>query len=127
MTVEQLCALPVRELAAPDAHLHLWTTNGFLFDCQRIFEAWGFQFRSTFIWAKPDFGIGNYWRNAHETLLTAVRGDATRFADKSLRSWLECERGQHSAKPERVRQMIERASAGYSRIWWMRREAAYPR
>ena len=41
MTVEQLCALPVGELAAPDAHLHLWTTNGFLFDCQRILRGLG--------------------------------------------------------------------------------------
>jgi N6-adenosine-specific RNA methylase IME4 len=31
MTVDELCALPVGELAADDAHLHLWTTNGFLF------------------------------------------------------------------------------------------------
>jgi hypothetical protein len=27
MTVDELCALPIRELAADDAHLHLWTTN----------------------------------------------------------------------------------------------------
>lgn len=112
MTVEQICALPVRELAADDAHLHLWTTNGFLFECPKIFEAWGFEFRSSFIWAKPQIGIGNYWRNSHEFLLTAIRGDAKRFNDKSLKSWLECDRGAHSAKPEQVRSLIERASNG---------------
>ena len=110
LTVEQLCALPVGELAAPDAHLHLWTTNGFLFECPRLFAAWGFEFKSSFVWAKPQIGIGNYWRNSHEFLLTAVRGDATRFADKSLKSWLECDRGPHSEKPEMVRTFIERAS-----------------
>jgi N6-adenosine-specific RNA methylase IME4 len=112
MTVDELCALPVRELAAEDAHLHLWTTNAFLFDCPQIFEAWGFTFKSSFVWVKPQIGIGNYWRNAHEFLLTAVRGDATRFNDKSLRSWLECDRGAHSTKPEQVRSFIERASPG---------------
>lgn len=112
MTVDELCALPVRELAADDAHLHLWTTNGFIFECPRIFAAWGFEFRSSFVWAKPQMGIGNYWRNSHEFLLTAIRGDAKRFNDRSLMSWLECDRGRHSAKPEQVRHFIERASPG---------------
>jgi len=112
LTVEQLCALPVGDLVADDAHLHLWTTNGFLFDCPRIFEAWGFEFRSSFVWVKGQIGIGNYWRNSHEFLLTAIRGDAKRFNDHSIRSWLECDRGAHSAKPEQVRSYIERASPG---------------
>lgn len=112
MTVEQICALPVRELAADDAHLHMWTTNAFLFDAPRIFEAWGFEFRSSFVWVKPQIGIGNYWRNSHEFLLTAIRGDAKRFNDRGLQSWLQCDRGAHSAKPEQVRAMIERASHG---------------
>lgn len=112
MTIEELCALPVRDIVADDAHLHLWTTNGFLFECPKIFEAWGFEFRSSFVWVKPQMGIGNYWRNSHEFLLTAIRGDAKRFNDKSLKSWLECDRGVHSAKPEQVRHFIERASPG---------------
>lgn len=112
MTVDELCALPIRDLAADNAHLHLWTTNGFLFECPRIFDAWGFEFRSSFVWIKPQMGIGNYWRNSHEILLTAIRGDAKRFNDHSMKSWLECDRGAHSAKPEQVRQMLQRASAG---------------
>lgn len=112
LTVDQLCELPVRELAADDAHLHLWTTNAFLFECPRIFDAWGFEFRSSFVWAKPQMGIGNYWRNSHEFLLTAIRGDAKRFNDRSLMSWLECDRSRHSEKPFVVRDYIRRASPG---------------
>jgi N6-adenosine-specific RNA methylase IME4 len=112
LTVAQLCEMPVLSLAADDAHLHLWTTNAFLFECPRIFAAWGFEFRSSFVWVKPQMGIGNYWRNSHEILLTAIRGDAKRFNDHSLVSWLECDRGAHSAKPEQVRSMLERASPG---------------
>jgi N6-adenosine-specific RNA methylase IME4 len=112
MTVEQLCALPVARIAADDGHLHLWTTNGFLFEAPKIFAAWGFEFKSTFVWVKPKLGIGNYWRNAHEILLTGVRGDAKRFNDHSLISWLECQRGPHSEKPEQIRSFIERASPG---------------
>jgi len=112
MTVEELCELPIRDLALDDAHLHLWTTNAFIFECPKIFDAWGFEFRSSFVWCKPQMGIGNYWRNSHEFLLTAIRGDAKRFNDKSLMSWMEVDRGRHSAKPEQVRGAIERASTG---------------
>ncbi len=72
----------------------------------------GFEFRSSFAWVKPQIGLGNYWRNSHEILLTAVRGDAKRFNDKSLKSWIEVPRGRHSAKPEQVRRLIERAGKG---------------
>jgi N6-adenosine-specific RNA methylase IME4 len=112
LTVDQLCALPIAKLVGDNAHLHLWTTNAFHFECPKIFNAWGFEYRSMFVWVKPDIGIGNYWRNSHELLMTAVRGDAKHFNDHSLRSWIECERGEHSAKPEPVRHFIERASPG---------------
>ena len=45
-------------------------------------------------------------------MLTAIRGDAKRFNDHCLRSWLQCERSAHSEKPEQVRSFIERASPG---------------
>ncbi len=45
-------------------------------------------------------------------MLTGVRGDAKRFNDHSMPSWLECGRGEHSEKPEQVRALIERASPG---------------
>lgn len=112
LTVDELCELPVRDLAMPNAHLHLWTTNAFLFDCARIFDAWGFEFRSSFIWVKPQMGIGNYWRNSHEFLLTGIRGDAKRFNDRSLMSWMECDRSRHSEKPFIIRDYIRRASPG---------------
>ena len=111
MTVEEICALPVAALAAEQAHLHLWTTNAFLFECPKIFAAWGFEFKSSFVWVKPDLGIGNYWRNAHEILLLGVKGGLT-ARSRSERSWLECGRGPHSAKPEKIRESIERLSPG---------------
>ena len=57
-------------------------------------------------------GIGNYWRNSHEILLTAIRGDAKRFNDHSIMSWLECDRSRHSEKPFIIRDYIRRASPG---------------
>lgn len=112
MTIDEICDMPVGDMAADDAHLHLWTTVAFHREAHRVIEAWGFEFKSMFVWCKTQIGIGNYWRLAHELLFTAVRGDAKRFNDKSLKSWAEFPRGEHSAKPEEVRGMIERASPG---------------
>lgn len=111
MSIDEICAMPIGELAADKCHLHLWTTNAFLFECPKIFDAWGFEFKSTFIWAKPSFGIGNYWRNSHEIMLLAVKGGQTALS-RSEKSWIECKRGGHSAKPEIARHMIERLSPG---------------
>lgn len=111
MSVDAICKLPVPPTVAENAHLHLWTTNAFLFDAQRVIEAWGFAYKSCFVWVKPQIGMGNYWRVSHEFLLLGVRGSLG-FADKSLRSWGEFRRGQHSAKPEEIRDLIHKASPG---------------
>lgn len=109
LTVDEICALPVRDIVADRAHLHLWTTNAFLFDAKCVIEAWGFEYKSCYVWVKPQMGMGNYWRVSHEFLLLGVRGGLT-FSDKSLMSWGEFARGDHSAKPEQIRALIERAS-----------------
>lgn len=111
MTTEEICALPIAALAAKDAHLHIWTTNAFLFDAKNVLEAWGFEYKSCYIWVKPQIGMGNYWRVSHEFLLLGIRGSAP-FSDKSLRSWGEFPRREHSAKPEEIRTLIQRASPG---------------
>src|SRR5262245_6947677 len=111
MAVEDLCALPVAQLAADQAHCHLWVTNAFLFEAPRILAAWGFTYKSTFVWTKPRLGVGHYWRNAHEILLLGVRGGLT-AQKKHLRSWIEAPSHQHSAKPDVVRDRIEQLSPG---------------
>jgi N6-adenosine-specific RNA methylase IME4 len=112
MSIADLCAMPISELVADDAHLHLWTTNAFIKESFDLIDAWGFEYRSMFIWVKPQMGIGNYWRVSHEIMLLGIRGNAKRFNDRSLKSWAEASRTKHSAKPGIVRSMIERASSG---------------
>ena len=110
-SMDEIAALPVRDLAAKKAHLHLWTTNAFLFEAAKIIQAWGFKYKGCFVWVKPQMGIGNYWRVSHEFLLLGVRGGLT-FLDTSFKSWIEAKRGKHSAKPSRIRQIIEAVSPG---------------
>lgn len=111
MSVEEICLLPVGNLAADRAHLHMWVTNAFLFQAWRIFEAWGFVFKSTFVWVKPRMGCGNYWRNSHEILLTGTKGALVGIS-KSEMSWVSRQRASHSDKPDEVRARIEKLSPG---------------
>ena len=111
MSIDQIVNLPVRELAADDAHLHLWTTHSFLFDARHVLEAWGFDYKGVFVWVKPTIGTGYYWRSACEFLLLGVRGRAT-FTDRSIPNWLCHDRHDHSHKPERIRALVERVSPG---------------
>ncbi len=111
MPTKAIAALPIRELAADDCHLHMWTTNAFLPESFAIMDGWGFAYKSIFVWCKPQIGLGNYWRVAHEFMLLGVKGKA-KFGDRSLRSWQVFARSAHSEKPERIRDMIERTSPG---------------
>lgn len=109
MSLDELCQLPIENLAEENAHLHLWTTNGFLFDSKVVMEAWGFTYKSCFVWVKPQMGIGNYWRVSHEFLLLGVRGKL-RFMDKGEMSWRQLDRTKHSKKPYEIRKLIEKVS-----------------
>lgn len=111
MSVADITRLPIADLAASQSHLHLWTTNGFLREAFDVIEAWGFQYKSCFVWIKDRIGMGNYWRVSHEFLMLGIRGDLT-FADRTLPSWLQAERTIHSRKPAAVRALVERASPG---------------
>ena len=111
MTVQEIADLPVSKFVADDAHLHLWTTNAFLFDARSIIEAWGFEYKSCFVWVKPQMGMGNYWRVSHEFMLLGVCGNAE-FGNHDSMSWAEYPRRKHSAKPEEIRTLIERVSPG---------------
>lgn len=110
MTVEEICDMPVPQLAADDAHLHLWTTNAFLHDAFHVMQAWGFDYRSVFVWCKPQMGIGNYWRVSHEFLLLGIRGNVKGFAERCHMSYRVIDRGEHSAKPDVVRDLVSQVS-----------------
>jgi N6-adenosine-specific RNA methylase IME4 len=112
MSIADICNMPIKDLTADAAHLHLWTTNSFLRESFEVIDAWGFEYKSCAVWVKPQMGIGNYVRVAHEFLMIAVKGDCKSFKKKNVLSWFELPRGKHSAKPDYWRQVIEENSPG---------------
>lgn len=75
MTIDEIRALPVAELAGSDAVLWLWTTNKWLREAFTVVDAWGFQYRQTLVWGKNNpMPVGSVAPSAAEFLLAAKRG-----------------------------------------------------
>ncbi|WP_328995804.1 MT-A70 family methyltransferase [Kribbella sp. NBC_01245] len=111
MTLKRIKAMPIRDLAAEDAHLWLWVTNATLRDGYDVAEAWGFTVRSPLTWVKFRLGLGNYLRNSTEHLLFATRGRAP-VNFRSQPTWINAPVQDHSHKPEEQYALIERISDG---------------
>lgn len=95
------------ELAEKDAVLFLWVTSPLLFDCLPIIKAWGFDYKSSFVWDKIKHNMGHYNSVRHEFLLICTRGSCTPDNPKLFDSVQSIERGTHSTKPEEFRTIIE--------------------
>lgn len=117
MTLEEICALPVSEVAADDAILYLWATAPKLIECFEVIKAWGFEYRTNMVWDKMKIGMGYHARNQHELLLICKRGDMPPPAPgQQPPSVIRVERGEHSVKPAEFYEIIERNYPGIGKI-----------
>jgi N6-adenosine-specific RNA methylase IME4 len=108
MTVEEIMALDVPSLMAPDAAMFLWTTVPFAAIAHRLIDHWDFEYKSQATWVKDDIAHGYWFRNRHELLLVATRGKvpAPAMGDQ-FDSVIEAAAREHSVKPDRVYEIIE--------------------
>jgi N6-adenosine-specific RNA methylase IME4 len=113
MAIGEVEALPVRNLAASDAHLYLWTTNQFLEPAYAIARAWGFRPVKVLVWCKAPKGrgLGGTFASATEYILFARRGQL-RSLGRVDRNWWQWPRRDHSAKPEAFLDIVEQVSPG---------------
>ena len=121
MGVDDIAAMPVKQLAAPDAHLLLWITGPLLIEGKHIpiMKAWGFKPSSVaFTWVKLKrsldtrqlrltatqesdlhVGLGLTTRKNAEFCLLGRRGNAKRVS-KSVREIILAPVREHSRKPD---------------------------
>lgn len=60
MSLEQICALDVKSLADRDAVLFMWATFPLLPDALEVVAAWGFKYKTAFVWDKRRSNFGHY-------------------------------------------------------------------
>jgi N6-adenosine-specific RNA methylase IME4 len=129
MTIADVCALPVRDIAARDCHLFLWVTGPHLVigSHLEVMRAWGFKPTAMgFVWIKLKsdrsilrgiteadlaFGLGYTTRKNAEFCLIGRRGNPRRLV-KDVREVIIAPAGAHSEKPAEVHRRIERYCSG---------------
>lgn len=126
MTIEEISALPVEDVAADDAVLFLWFTWPILLGALEIIGAWGFTYKTcAFAWLKADVSTIDlfpdpkladmtlgYWTRANsEICLLATRGKPKRLS-AGVRQGIIEPRRQHSRKPDCVHARIEKLVGG---------------
>lgn len=113
MAIDDICKLPVKEIADTDCVLFLWTTYPMLQEAMKLIEAWGFKYKTIgFQWIKLNkrgkgffFGLGRWTRGNSEPCLIAVKGKPRRI-NNSISQIVEHPIAEHSKKPGIVRKKI---------------------
>lgn len=126
MSMEDIGALPVADLAAEDCCLLMWFVWPTLPEALKIIEQWGFTYKTCgFSWMKADasqldmfrddldadMGLGYWSRSNNESCLLATRGNPKRL-NADVRQGIIEPRREHSRKPDCVYSRIERLVAG---------------
>jgi N6-adenosine-specific RNA methylase IME4 len=121
MTLADIEALPVPDVAADTAHLYLWVPNALLPEGLAVLRAWGFNYKSNIVWHKirkdggsDGRGVGFYFRNVTELILFGVRGKNARTLAPGRRqvNMIETRKREHSRKPDEQYKLIEECSPG---------------
>ena len=121
MPLDDICALPVP--AADNAVLFMWVTSPLLEDSFKVINAWGFKYKSSFVWDKVAHNMGHYNSVRHEFLLIATKGSCTPDVKKLYDSVVSIERTEHSRKPKEFREMIDTLYPVGERLEMFAREA----
>jgi N6-adenosine-specific RNA methylase IME4 len=115
MTVDEIAALPVGEIAAADCDLYLWTTQRYLPAAFDVLKAWGFRYCQTLTWCKKPKGSGQggLYCPTTEFLLLGRKGRMPEGKQRLDTTWWEVKRPmRHSQKPEHFQDIIELQGEG---------------
>lgn len=107
MTVDEIKAMPVKEMCDKNCVLFLWTINKYLEQSYEVARSWGFKPSTMLVWDKTPkgIGLGGTFTLANEYLLFARRGTVkAEHRVKGNHWWFA--REKHSKKPDFFREMI---------------------
>lgn len=121
MSLAEISALPVSDVAADTAHLYLWVPNALLPEGLAVMAAWGFKYKANIVWHKvrkdggsDGRGVGFYFRNVTEIILFGTRGKSARTLQpgRTQVNLFATRKREHSRKPDEQYEIIEACSPG---------------
>lgn len=123
----QILKLDVPSICHADCVLFLWATAPMMPQALQTMEAWGFEYKSQYVWVKDRAGTGYWSRNMHELLLIGTKGDVPcPSPGTQYTSVIEAPLGEHSEKPAIFLEMIEDYFPTVQKIELNRRGPARP-
>jgi N6-adenosine-specific RNA methylase IME4 len=105
MSIEQICAVKVNDIAHEDCLLWLRTTNHHMREAFTVLDAWGFVQKTILTWSKDRMGTGDRLRGQTEDCLLAVRGKPT--AEPNQTTLLHGPMRKNSQKPLEFYDFVE--------------------
>jgi N6-adenosine-specific RNA methylase IME4 len=129
MSIAELCAMPVDNLATDPALLLMWVVSSHLENAFQIIKAWNFQYVTNACWVKTEcaFGNGYFVRHQHELLIICRRGAfPTPSTAARPSSVIIAPRGDHSEKPAALYEIVERMYPTLPKIELFARGPARP-
>lgn len=117
MSLKDIMAMPVNDLAADNAVCWLWVTNSTIEIGHEVLRRWGFTPKTVLTWFKfrPQLGLGIYLRNDTEHVLLGVKGKMPIHV-KNQPSWFIAPTARHSEKPDEFYSIAERCYPGGRRL-----------
>lgn len=123
MSLADIMALPVDDLAADNCALFIWVTYPMLQEGLSVIRAWGFEYKTiAFQWIKTYpkcgkfvFGLGHWTRSNTECCLLAIKG-APKRVDKGISQLIVAPILKHSEKPAITRDKIKCLLGGDFRL-----------
>ena len=124
MSVEEIKALKVADLADENCELYLWTTQKYLPDAFEVLKAWGFKYFQTLTWCKTPMGTGQggVYCPTTEFLLLGRKGKMPKVKRINTTWWNAKRTNKHSKKPEFFQDLIETVSDSPRLEMFARRE-----
>jgi len=141
MSFEELAALTIADLAAPDCLIAMWVTDTHLLEGLKLFQAWGIDYSTIgFVWLKTNkrtdlprlqrvadllaagdveraaevlffLGMGHWTRANAEIVLLGKYGSPVRL-EKDVRSIIVAPLRDHSQKPDEIYARLRRLAPG---------------
>lgn len=107
MSMDELRAMPVKNMRADNAVMFMWATNPLLKEAIELMETWGFEYKTNIAWVKDrQINLGFYVYGKHELLLIGTNGSMLPIGDKPS-SVMTGSNNIHSKKPESTYELIE--------------------
>lgn len=123
MNVDDICNLQVSDITDKNSILFLWCTWPTIEDGFKVISSWGFKYKTcAFTWVKTNrksdslfWGMGYWTRSNTEIVLLATKGSPKR-QKANIHQVITAPIGEHSKKPDIVRNKIVELCGNLPRI-----------